>query len=77
MTAFVPPDLITHSVWQEARSALPDAPVVRDGTAPGSRHPRARLGRLLRTLARRQLGLAERLDPSPSTGCRGRPARLG
>jgi hypothetical protein len=75
MTAFVPGDLITHTTWREARSALPDAPVVPDEPATRVRHrARARLSRTLRALARQQVGLAERLDPSPAGhGGRARP----
>jgi hypothetical protein len=73
MTAFVPPELISHSVWREAHSALPDAPVVPDEPR-ARRRARGRLGGVLRALARRQLRLADRLDPS-RPGRDGEPAR--
>jgi hypothetical protein len=48
-----------------AQSALPDAPVIADEIrAPRRRlHARARAGALLRTTARRQQRLADRIDP--------------
>ncbi len=46
-----------------ARSALPNAPVVPDEPRP--RVVRNLSARLLRVVARRQLRLAERMDPRP------------
>jgi hypothetical protein len=54
---------IVDATRQLARSALPDAPVVPDETkVPVVRNLSARL---LRVVARRQLRLAERMDPQP------------
>jgi hypothetical protein len=48
-----------------AQSALPDAPVITDEIRAPRRHleVRARVGALLRTAARRQQRLADRIDP--------------
>lgn len=62
MTAFIPSGPRTSGAWSEARSALPDAPVILD--EPARLRRRVRLGAALRALARRQLALAERLDPA-------------
>ena len=54
---------IVDATRQLARSALPDAPVVPD--EPRARVVRNLSARLLRVVARRQLRLAERMDPRP------------
>jgi hypothetical protein len=58
---FMPVQPIVDGTRQLARSALPDAPVVPD--EPETRVVRNLSARLLRVVARRQLRLAERMDP--------------
>jgi hypothetical protein len=58
---FMPVKPIVDGTRQLARSALPDAPVVPD--EPKARVVRNLSARVLRVVARRQLRLAERMDP--------------
>jgi hypothetical protein len=58
---FMPITPVVDGTRQLARSALPDAPVVPD--EPKARVVRNLSARLLRVVARRQLRLAEQVDP--------------
>ena len=66
MTYFIAGNTAVENARSLAQSALPNAPQ-QPYEEPVARHGVAiRISKVLRSAAQRQLGLAERLDPTPT-----------
>jgi hypothetical protein len=66
MTYFVAGNTAVENARALAQSALPNAPQQPYDEPVARRRIAVRFGSVLRSVAERQLGLAERLDPRPT-----------
>ena len=66
MTYFSAGNTAVENARALAQSALPNAPVQPDEPKRPRRELRTRLSAVLRTVADRELKLADRLDPAPN-----------